>query len=233
MKSTASRHIAPYIGAGLVSIFLIVIAYAMFFVPKMNESKALVEQTATLHTSNISLTAKAEALAATAKNLAPLKSQVAEFSSSFPAAAEQQNMLDTINAAAASTGVTLTTLSPDLPKVTEEVAPVQAPVSGGDAALKSVQTGTELPGPAPVSAANADGTASADTSTGQLGTVGLKIDGNGSLQAVQAFIVKIEALKRPLLIHEMQIEKNDSGYHVMLRGDTFIAKPLVTPEESK
>lgn len=221
MNNTATRNIAPYIGAGIVTAFLIVIAYAMFFVPKMDESRALVEQADTLHTSNIVLTAKAEALAVTAKNLSPLKAQVAEFNSSFPAAPEQQNLLDTINAAAASSGLTLTTLSPELPKVPEE--PAAAAPAGGDAALESVQ--------AP--AASAEGAQAEDESTSQLGTVGLKIDGKGSLEAVEAFIVRIEGMKRPLLVQEMQIEKSDGGYHVTLRGESFIAKPLVAPEESK
>lgn len=235
MNGTASKNITPYIAAGFATAFLIVIAYVMFFVPKMNESTALVEQASTQRASNVELQSKVEKLADTAKNLAPLKAQVAEFNASFPSGPEQQNLLDSINAAAAATGVKLTTLSPDVPKAQEEEAPA-APAAG--AAGQIVQEGSDLPGPAPVPAAdatNADApnAGAAEVSTAQLGTVGLKINGTGTMEAVQAFVVRVEKLKRPLLVHEVMVEKTDAGYHVMLRGDTFIAKPLVEPEESK
>lgn len=240
MNGTASKNVAPYIAAGFATAFLIVIAYVMFFVPKMNESAALVEQSSTQRASNVELQSKVDKLADTAKNLAPLKAQVAEFNASFPAGPEQQNLLDSINAAAAATGVKLTTLSPDVPKAQEEEAPA-APAAG--AAGQIVQEGSDLPGPAPIPAAGAANAGAAnagaanagaaEVSTAQLGTVGLKINGTGTMEAVQAFVVRVEKLKRPLLVHEVMVEKTDAGYHVMLRGDTFIAKPLVEPEESK
>ncbi|ACL42115.1 hypothetical protein Achl_4164 (plasmid) [Pseudarthrobacter chlorophenolicus A6] len=223
MNGSTSKNIAPYIVSGIAAVFLIVIAYAMFFVPKMNESKALVSSAATAHASNVALTAKADKLEAIAKNLTPLKTQVDQFKKAFPSGAEQQNMIDAINAAASSTGVTLTTLNPNVPEPAkdEEKAPAAS-------AAQATQVGTELPGPAPVAAAAA--TQSAPGSNSQLGTVNLKIDGKGDLAAVQAFLVKIENLERPITAHELQIEKQENGYHVMISGTTFLAAPLVEPQ---
>ncbi|GAA4035680.1 hypothetical protein GCM10023063_20350 [Arthrobacter methylotrophus] len=227
MNGTASKNTGPYIVAGIVSIFLIVIAYMMFFLPKMNESKALVSQAATAHTNNAALTAKAEKIGAIAKNIGPLKAQVDEFNLAFPSAAQQQNMIDTINQAAASTGVTLTTLNPSAPapKKDDTAAAPPPPVT------QAKQSGTDLPGPAPAPASPA--TQAAAASTAQLGTVSLKIDGTGTLDAVQAFVVKLESLKRPILVHELQIDKLENGYHVMANGETFLSAPLVAPAGSK
>lgn len=224
MNGTTSKNIAPYIVSGFATVFLIIIAYAMFFVPKMNESKALVAAAASANSSNVALTEKADKLEAIAKNLAPLKSQVDHFTRSFPSGAEQQNMIDAVNAAAASTGVSLTTLNPNVPEPVGD-AGTDAPAAAPAAATLE---GTELPGAAPVAAA-ADVQAPADT-TSQLGSVGLKIDGKGSFEAVQAFIVKIETLERPILVHELQVEKQEGGYHVMISGKTFLSAPLVEPE---
>lgn len=224
MNGTTSKNIAPYIVAAVVSAFLIVIAYMMFFVPKMDESKKLVANAATAHASNAALTAKADKLEAIANNLDPLKEQVGRFSQSFPSAAQQQEMIDAINEAAASSGVTLTTLNPNAPKPAEGADGAEAAAPVGQIR----QEGSELPGPAPVAAATEDQAAATST---QLGTVTLKIDGDGSLEAVQAFVTKIENLKRPLLVHEVQIEKLENRYHVMLNGETFLAAPLVEPKD--
>lgn len=223
MNGTTSKNIAPYIVAGIVSVFLIVIAYMMFFVPKMAESSRLVAQAATAHENNVALTAKADKLAGIAENLEPLKAQIGDFSKSFPFDARQQEMIDAINEAAGSTGVTLKNLSPNVP------APktADAPADGSAPVDQVQQDGTELPGPAPVSG---DAGQAAASPTAQLGTVTLKVDGEGSLEAVQAFIVKVENLKRPLLVHEMSIEKLENTYHVTLNGETFLAAPLVEPK---
>jgi Tfp pilus assembly protein PilO len=223
VNGTTSKNVGPYIVAGIVSVFLIVIAYMMFFVPKMAESSKLVAQAATAHANNAELTARVDKLQGIARNLDPLKAQIGEFNQSFPSAARQQEMIDAINAAAGSTGVTLKTLSPNVP------APktADAPAAAAPAANQAQQAGTELPGPAPVPT---PGAAVADGSTAQLGTVTLKIDGEGSLEAVQAFIVKVENLKRPLLVHELSIEKLESSYHVTFNGETFLSAPLVEPK---
>lgn len=226
MNGTTSKPVAPYIVSGIAAVFLIIIAYAMFFVPKMNESKALVAAAASAHTSNVALTEKADKLEAIAKNLTPLKTQVGQFTKSFPSGVEQQNMIDAINAAAASTGVSLTTLNPNVPEPVQ--ADAGAPAAAPAQAAQTIPEGTELPGAAPVAAAAA--TQASASSTSQLGAVGLKIDGKGSLEAVQAFIVKIENLQRPILVHELQVEKQENGYHVMISGKTFLSAPLVEPE---
>ena len=228
MNGTTSKNTAPYVVAGIVTIFLIVIAYAMFFAPKVDQSKALVEKAAVAHTKNAALTAKAEGLAAIAKDLEPLKGQVAVFNGAFPAGAEQQNLIDTINGAASSAGVTITTLSPKVPAVAQD----QAPAAPGASASQITQDGTSLPGPAPVGSGD-PAAATAGGSGAQLGTVSVKIDANGSLDAVQAFIVKVESLQRPLVVRELQVDKLEKNYHVMLKGDTFMAAPLVAPEKSK
>lgn len=225
MNGTTSKNVAPYIVAALVSVFLIVIAYMMFFVPKMAESKALVGQAATTHASNVALTSRADKLEAIAGNLGPLKAQVGEFSQSFPSAARQQEMIDALNEAAVSTGVTLTTLSPNAPKPIEEdpaaaAAAAAAPAPAAEAGAK------ELPGAVAVKQAAAE---QQSVSTAQLGTVSLKIDGKGSLEAVRAFIAKVESLQRPLVVHQLQIEKQEGSYHVMLNGETFLAGPLAEP----
>lgn len=225
MNGSTSKNIAPYIVSGIAAVFLIIIAYAMFFVPKMNESKALVSAAVNARVSNVALTAKADKLEAIAKNLTPLKTQVDQFTKSFPSAAEQQNMIDAINAAAASTGVTLTTLNPNAPEPDE--ADGEAPAKAAPAS-QAAQEGSELPGPAPVGQAATDQAPAAPTSL--LGTVTLKIHGKGSLEALQAFIVKIENLERPILMHELQIEKQEGGYHVIISGKTFLAAPLVEPK---
>ena len=225
MNGTTSKNLAPYVVAAIVSVFLILIAYMMFFVPKMEESKTLVAQAATAHSNNAALTAKADRLAGIAQNLDPLKAQIGDFTSSFPSQARQQEMIDAINEAASSTGVTLTGLSPNVPEpATEETAAEEAPAAPSD---QTKQAGTELPGPAPVTGAAQQ---AAESPTAQLGTVSLKIDGDGSLEAVQAFIVKIENLKRPVLVHEVQIEKLEKSYHVTLNGKTFLTAPLVEPK---
>jgi hypothetical protein len=226
VNGAASKNIGPYIVAGIVTAFLIVIAYLMFFVPKMNESKALVSQAATAHTNNAALTAKADKIGAIAKNIGPLKAQVDEFNLAFPSAAQQQTMIDTINEAAASTGVTLTTLNPKAPEPKKDDTSVAAPP-----VTQTKQSGTDLPGPAPAPALAANQAAAA--STAQLGTVALKIDGSGTLDAVQAFVVKLENLKRPILVHELQIDKLETGYHVMVNGETFLSAPLAAPAGSK
>lgn len=225
MNGTTSKNIAPYVVSVVVTMFLVILAYATFFVPKMNESRTLVDATATARTNNVALTAKAEKLDAISQNLAPLKAQVQDFTASFPSSAEQQAMIDAINEAASSTGVSLTTLNPNVPAPAKEDSDSDAPAA--PAASQGTQVGTELPGPAPVAAA-ADGQAPAEQSA-QLGTVSLKIDGTGSFEAVQAFILKIENLKRPVLVHELQVEKLDNGYHVMINGETFLTAPLVEP----
>lgn len=227
MNGTTTKNVAPYIVAAIVSVFLIIIAYVMFFVPKMDESKRLVSQAATAHANNAALTAKADRLAAIAQNLDPLKTQVGEFTQAFPSEARQQEMIDAINEAAGSTGVTLKALSPNVPapatdEAAEEAAP--APADPGQ------QAGTELPGPAPVPGAGQQAAATAPAE--QLGKVTLKVDAEGSLEAVRAFIVKVENLKRPLLVHEVQIEKLEKSYHVTLNGETFLTAPLVEPKGS-
>lgn len=224
MNGTASKNVGPYIVAAIVSVFLIVIAYMMFFVPKMAESSKLVSQAATAHENNAALTARVDKLQGIARNLDPLKAQIGEFSKSFPSDARQQEMINAISDAAGSAGVTLKTLSPNAP------APKTADTAAAAAAAPATQAkqaGTELPGPAPVPT---PGAAVADASTAKLGSVSLKIDGEGSLEAVQAFIVKVENLKRPLLVHELQIQKLETGYHVTLSGETFLAAPLVEPK---
>lgn len=225
MNGTTSKNVGPYIVSAIVSVFLIVIAYMMFFVPKMAESAKLVSQAATAHTNNAALTARVDKLKGVAENLDPLRAQIGDFSKAFPSAARQQEMIDAINDAAGSTGVTLKTLSPSAPKpkTADTGAQTAAP------APQAKQQGTDLPGPAPVPGAGAAAAAAADPSSAQLGTIGLKIDGEGSLEAVQAFIVKVENLKRPLLVHEMGIEKLENSYHVTLNGETFLAAPLVDP----
>lgn len=226
MNGSTSKNIAPYIVSGIAAAFLIIIAYAMFFVPKMNESKALVAAASNAHISNVALTDKADKLEAIAKNLAPLKAQVDQFSKSFPSTAQQQNMIDAIKAAADSTGVTLTTLNPNVPEP-EESEEEEAPVAAAPTS-QSAQEGSALPGPAPVPE-NTTGQEAAST-TAQLGAVTLKIHGKGSLEAVQAFIVKLETLERPILMHDLQVEKQEASYHVIISGKTFLAAPLVEPK---
>lgn len=227
MNSATSKNIGPYIVAGVVSAFLIVIAYMMFFVPKMAESTKLVSQAATAHANNVALTAKVDKLKGVAENLDPLKAQIGEFSKSFPSAARQQEMIDAINDAAGSTGVTLKTLSPSVPALKAGETKADPATPATPAANQAKQAETDLPGPAPVPTATE---AVVDSATAQLGSVSLKIDGEGSLEAVQAFIVKVENLKRPLLVHELQIEKLENSYHVTLNGETFLAAPLVEPQ---
>ena len=224
MNGTTSKNVGPYIVAAIVSVFLIVIAYMMFFAPKLVESTKLVSQAATAHANNTALTSRVDKLKGIAKNLDPLKTQIAAFSKSFPSDARQQEMINAINDAAGSAGVTLKTLSPSVP------APKTADTTAAAAAAPAPQTtqaGTNLPGPAPVATQSKP---VADSASAQLGSVSLKIDGEGSLEAVQAFIVKVENLKRPLLVHELQIEKQENSYHVTLNGETFLASPLVEPK---
>ncbi|MBG0738863.1 hypothetical protein IV500_05435 [Paeniglutamicibacter antarcticus] len=226
MNGTTSKNVGPYVVAAIVSVFLIVIAYMMFFVPKMDESKKFVSQAATAHANNAALTARADKLEGISKNLDPLKAQIVDFSKSFPADARQQEMIDAINEAAGAAGVTLKTLSPNAPaaKSADTAAPAADTKIPAD---QSKQSGSDLPGLATVPTSDA---APAESATAQLGSVSLKIDGEGSLDAVQAFIVKVENLKRPLLAHEVQIEKLENSYHVTLNGETFLAAPLVEPK---
>jgi Na+-transporting methylmalonyl-CoA/oxaloacetate decarboxylase gamma subunit len=224
MNGTTSKNIAPYIVAGIVSVFLIIIAFMMFFVPKMAESRDLSSRAATAKTNNVALTAKAEKLEAVANNLDPLKKQVEAFTSSFTTAAEQKNMIDAINAAGISSGVRVTILNPNVPAPRE----VTQEPDGAAPAAQAQPDGTSLPGAAPV---NTDATQPASSSTARLGTVTLKIDGEGDLDAVQAFLVKAENLKRPVLVHELHIdEKIGAPYHVSLGMEIFMSAPLVEPK---
>lgn len=225
MNGTAPRHIGPYIVAGLVTAFLIAIAYGVFFVPKLKESKVLAAQAVTAHQSNAVLSAKAAKISALAGNLGPLKSQVASFTGSFMTAAEQRDLIAAINEAGVSTGVTVTTLNTNAPVVvgddSTEVAPVQP----------QTQEGTELPGPAPVNTGGGE-VVEADSSA-VLGTVHLKIDGDGTLDAVKAFIVKVETLTRPLTVNEVKIDQLDGRYHVSILGESFIAAELPAPDSGE
>lgn len=228
MNGTASKNTAPYVVAGIVSIFLITIAYAMFFVPKMNESRTLAAQAASAHASNAALSAKADELAETAANLGPLKARVAAFAEAFPLDAGQENLIASINEAASSTGVTLTTLSPRAPIVPDAEA---AGAEAAEAPVQKAPEGTNLPGAVAIPAPEA-GQGPADESA-PLGSVALKIDGIGSLEALRAFVVKIEALKRPLVVEEIKLDKQDDQYHVTISGTTYMASPLTVPDTGR
>lgn len=216
MNGTTAKNTAPYVVAVLISAFLITIAYVMFFVPKINESKALVVAAETARTGNAALIAKKDRIETIAGNLDPLKAQVGKFSTAFPFEARQQEMMDAITAAASASGVQLTTLNPNAPVA--EGADATAPVPAAPAldAEATPETGQ----------APAQDTAVQEP---QLGTVSLKIDGKGSLGAVQDFITRIEGLKRPVMVKELQIQKMEGVYHVMITGDTFLSAPLVEP----
>lgn len=223
---TPSRHIAPYIVAAVAAAFLIFLAYVMFFVPKMNETKALEDQTATVSASNELLAAKVAIITENAENIGDLEDRVKEFNAAFPAGSSQQDLMSAVAKAASESGVSLTTLNPAVPSVALVAAPVEeeGAVETGeadvDAALESVQVEGE---PA----------AEADQEGSGVAMVALTINAKGSPSDLRTFMEKLEAMDRPILVKTFGFEGQGSDTNLNLTAESFFVAPLVNPDSEE
>ncbi|MCC3299253.1 hypothetical protein [Arthrobacter caoxuetaonis] len=225
-----SRHIAPYVVAAAVAAFLVFLAYLMFFVPKLNDTKALEDQTATVAASNEALAVKKAILQENAANIGDLEGRVADFNAAFPPGSSQKELVAAITKAADEAGVKLTTLNPAVPSVAM-IAPPEAAAEGNagvetgeadvDAALESVQS------EAPVEIAPED----LEGST--VAMVGLTINAQGDPAALQRFMEKLEQLDRPILIKTFGFDGEGSNANLSITADSFFVAPLATPEQAK
>lgn len=222
---TPSRHIAPYIVAAAVAAFLIFLAYVMFFVPKMNETKALEDQTATVTASNELLAAKVAVIGENAENIGNLEDRVKEFNAAFPAGSSQQDLMNAVARAASESGVVLTTLNPAVPSVAlvaaavEEDGAVETGEADVDAALESVQT--EVPA------------AEADQEGSGVAMVALTINAKGSPTDLRVFMEKLEAMDRPILVKTFGFEGQGSETNLNLTAESFFVAPLVNPDSKE
>ncbi|MGK3708604.1 hypothetical protein [Arthrobacter sp. IK3] len=223
---TPSRHIAPYIVATAVAAFLIFLAYVMFFVPKLNETKALEDQTVTVNAANQALALKASILKENAENIGDLEQRVGEFNAAFPPGSSQKDLVASVTRAAEEAGVELVTLNPSVPSVAMVAEEVPADSSEAvetgepdvDAALESVQ-------------ADDTAAAEADLQETSVAMVALTINAQGTPQALLVFLEKLEQLERPLLVKTFGIEGEGNLTNLSITAESFFVAPLSKPAE--
>lgn len=227
---TPSRHIAPYVVAAAVAAFLIFLAYVMFFVPKLNETKALEDQTATVAASNEVLAAKRAIIKENAENIGSLEDRVDEFNAAFPPGSSQKELVAAVTKAASDSGVTLTTLNPAIPSVAmiaeevpaEDAGTVETGEADVDAALESVQTDD---GSAPVEEEGLQ-----DSSVAM---VALTINAQGRQEALRTFMQKLEKLDRPVMVKTFSFEGEGDKVNLSITSESFFVAPLANPEKAE
>lgn len=223
--NTPSRHIAPYLIAAAVAAFLIFLAYLMFFVPKMNETKALEEQTATLSASNSVLGAKVAVIGENVRNIGSLEERVEEFNRAFPAGSAQQDLMEAVDRAAKEAGVKLTTLNPTTPVMamgpaedgTVAEAPVADPAAVDPAAVDPALGSVQVPAEQAVQPGAG------------VAIVTLTIGAKGSPESLLAFMEKMESLSRPVLVKSFGFEGQGPETNLSITADSFFVAPLSNP----
>lgn len=227
-----SRHIAPYVVATAVAAFLVFLAYLMFFVPKLNDTKALEDQVATVAASNEALAAKKAVLQENAANIGDLEARVAEFNAAFPSGSSQKELVAAITKAAGESGVKLTTLNPAVPSVAM-IAPSEPEAAEGESG--AVETG-EADVDAALDSVQADDPAAApaveDLEGSTVAMVGLTINAQGDPTALLRFMEKLEQLDRPILIKTFGFDGEGSNANLSITADSFFVAPLAAPEQA-
>ncbi|MCU6480153.1 hypothetical protein [Arthrobacter sp. A2-55] len=192
----------------LVTAFLVFLAYLMFFVPKMNATAELKQQTATAHDANVKSGQRVAQITASMKNLSALKTQIGQFNAAFPPGTQQKDLLATFTRAAGDAGVALVTLNSEVPVV----ATAGTPGAGGAA----------TPPPAPGAGAGSQ----------SLAVVGLTINAKGTQSGLQTFVSKIEAMSRPVQVKTVAIQGEGNDANLAITADTYYVAPLVDPEKA-
>lgn len=209
-----TRPVAPYILAVIGSLVLIVIAYAFFFTPKINDTAALDKQISETTAANDELQVLSDALAKKVSSISEAKGKVAEFNKAFPAEASQQGLIASILDAAAATGVTVTGINPAAPTAATGAVPGAAAAPGT---------------PAPAPADPADPAAAANQTSKVFAVVPLTINAAGDQAALVVFMQRLEGLTRPFTAIEVTLVRGDGGSLLTLTGQSFIAAPLQEP----
>jgi len=174
------------------------------------------DRTFVLTTQLATLRAKAEDLTATVAAEEQLRAL-------FPPTADQPGFFEQVGAVAREAGYApseITTLSPTAPQLVAPPAPPPAATDPAADAEGSTDTAEAAPAPAPPPAEYA------------AQTVSLSL--TGSYDEARRLLAGLETLDRAFLLRSISIagEPGSSTLTVTLSGSTFVAPPLVAPDEA-
>lgn len=177
---------------------------------------AAADRTFVLTTQLSKLRAKAEDLTATVTAEEQLRAL-------FPPTADQPGFFEQVGAVAREAGYApseITTLSPTAPQLVAPPAPPQ-PDPAADPAAEGAEDGAAEPAPAPAPPAEYAAQ-----------TVSLSL--TGSYDEARRLLAGLETLDRAFLLRSISIagEAGSSTLTVTLSGSTFVAPPLVAPDEA-
>lgn len=224
-----SKPVAPYVVAVISSLAVILVAYLVFFSPKLNEAGALEKKVADTNTANDALQTRSDVLKGKVDHLSEATAQVAAFEKSFPSDPSQQDLISSILDAASATGVTVTGINPSAPApITPDAAAVAAAAAPAAPAAPAAGSSTD-PGAA-ADAAAAKPAAPEDFSK-VLAGVPLTINASGDPNALVVFMQRIESLKRPFTATEVTLVRGSDGTGLLtLVGQSFLSAPLAAPK---
>lgn len=193
------KNATPYIVAVAVTLFVIFLAYLMFFMPKISEGKTVRAETKQVAQEIRVLEATINQIDDDRTNLPVFAEDMAGFNRAFTLDPEQQRLFAAVTESAASAGVTVVSLNPEIPAL----------AAGADS--EELEEVTELDEDAVLAAVN------------------FKIDARGSRDGLRRFMTSLETLDRPISITGFEIRQNDDTYTLGASLKTWMAAPLDPP----
>lgn len=214
MKKT---NLVPYVVGLLITGFVVFLAYLIFFVPKIAEAQSIQKQATDQRILNEDQARKVKAVLAKAENLPDLLKEGEVFHASFPQGASQQDLLNSVMAAGAETGVSVSGLTTALPApVQDATTPAPAPAAAA----------AKVDSPAPAAAAAAPATGVSDS---PMASVALTINAEGDPAKLKAFVAKLESLRRPMKIESFSLNDEAGKSTLHVTAESYLTAPLLTP----
>jgi Tfp pilus assembly protein PilO len=213
-----SRNLVPYFVGLLITGFVVFLAYLVFFVPKIAEAQSIQKQATDQRIFNDDQARKVSAVLAKAGNLPDLLKEGEVFHSSFPQGTSQQDLLNSVMAAGAESGVTVSGLTTALPASMEAAAPAPAPAAASAAKVDAA--------PAPAQPAAAPATGASDS---PMASVALTINAEGEPGQLKAFVAKLESLRRPMKIESFSLNDEAGKSTLHVTAESYLTAPLQTP----
>lgn len=216
-----TRNLVPYFVGLLITGFVIFLAYLIFFVPKIAEAQGIQKQATDQRVQNEDQARKVKAVLAKAENLPDLLKEGEVFHASFPQGSSQQDLLNSVMAAGAEAGVTVSGVTTSLP------APIEAAAAPAPAAASAAKVdAAPAPAPAPAAAAAAPATGVSDS---PMASVALTINAEGDTPKLKAFLAKLESLRRPMQIESFSLNDEAGKSTLHVTAESYLTAPLPVP----
>lgn len=209
------RRLAPFAISFILTGILIAVFWMVAAVPQQNKAAALEGQRVATAEANDQREVYRDSLAEKRSNLGQIQAQGAAFTAAFPEGAAQQDLFNSVIAAAEETGVTLKTVNPDTP-VSGGPLPGETPEEA-DARMAAERLNAEQ--------AVADGTAS-EIADGSVATLTLTIEVTGEIEQIKSFVEKLETMQRPVSISGLSVTDNNGVLEGTFTAKSFFVKAL-------